>query len=145
MLVLSPSLVAFEQVQKSIAFAESFVPLVLLLGQGADDPFELAVFASGVALYSAPNALMLYAEETGRPSLTRVMRWVNFGVDAASAAGLLGFGVAYLAGAFGPGPDTRSRGGAYLALSIPAGIAAFADFFPYSVEHEESTPPESRE
>ncbi len=126
--------VASERVQRTVSIAESFIPLAFLLVQGTDTPFELAVVGGSVVLHTVPNALMLIGEATGRAELTRITRWANFGIDSAMAGGLLGVGIAYLAGAFGPEADLRAQGGIYLALSIPAAVAAFVDFLPYSVE-----------
>ncbi|MBU8912657.1 MAG: hypothetical protein KOO61_01455 [Spirochaetales bacterium] len=126
--------IASERVQRTVSAAESFLPLAFLLIQGTDTPFELAVVGGSVMLQTVPNVLMLIAEATERPELTRITRWANFGIDSAIATGLLGVGIAYFAGAFGPEADLRARGGLYLALSIPAGVAAFVDFLPYSVE-----------
>lgn len=126
--------VASETLQRSVAVAESLIPVALLGLQGTDTPFEYSMFLLSAGLQTAPNVLMLYAESSGRSDLTRISRWVNFGVDSALAAGLFGVGIAYLAGAFGAETDTRSRGGFYLAMSIPAAVAAYVDFLPYSVE-----------
>lgn len=125
---------ASDRIQRTVSVVESLVPLALLLAQGTDNPFELAVVGGGVVLLTVPNVLMLIGEATARANLTRITRWANFGIDSAVAAGLLGVGVAYLAGAFGPQADLRAKGGIYLALSIPAAVAAFVDFLPYSVE-----------
>lgn len=125
---------AADRVQRSIAAAEALTPVAFLLTQGTGTPFELLVFGASVGLHSIPNAMLLLGEASGRAKLTRTMRWINFGIDAATAVGLVGVGITYLAGGFGPAADLRSLGGAYLALSLPAGIAAFADFLPYSLE-----------
>jgi len=130
---ISP-VIASERVQRAVSTAESFLPLAFLLVQGADTPFELAVVGGSVLLQTVPNVLMLFGEATERPELTRITRWANFGIDSAIATSLLGVGIAYLTGAFGLEADLRARGGLYLALSIPAGVAAFVDFLPYSVE-----------
>ena len=134
-LAISP-VIAADRVGRTVSVAEAFVPLALLLMQGTDTPFELAVVGGSVVLHTVPNALMLIGEATGRAELTRIMRWANFGIDSAMATGLLGVGIAHLAGAFGPEADLRAQGGVYLALSIPAAVAAFVDFLPYSVEAE---------
>ncbi len=132
-LAISP-VIAADRVGRTVSVAEAFVPLALLLMQGTDTPFELAVVGGSVVLHTVPNALMLIGEATGRAELTRITRWANFGIDSAMATGLLGVGIAHLAGAFGPEADLRAQGGVYLALSIPAAVAAFVDFLPYSVE-----------
>jgi len=138
--------IASDRVQRTVSTVESFVPLALLLTQGADTQFELAVVGASLGLQTVPNVLMLIGEATGRAELTRITRWANFGIDSAVAAGLVGVGIAYLAGAFGTEADLRSQGGVYLALSIPAAVAAFADFVPYTVESaarsEGDSPPE---
>jgi hypothetical protein len=129
-----------DSVSRAVATVEAFVPLAFLVAQGTDTGFEFAVFSASVGLHTVPNVLMLYAERTERPQLTAATRWFNFGVDSATAAGLLGAGIAYLAGAFGPESDTRSRGGVYLALAIPAAVAAYADFLPLAVGFRRSSP-----
>jgi len=123
-----------DGLQRTIAVAETTLPLAFLGLQGTDTTFDYAVFLASIGLNTVPNVVMLVGEATGRSSLTRYSRWFNFGVDAAAAAGLLGVGIAYLAGAFGDGADTRGRGALYLGMSIPAGVAAFSDFLPYAVE-----------
>jgi hypothetical protein len=136
-----PSAFSADRIQRSVAVAEAFVPVALLITQGTDTPFELGVFGASVVLQSVPNVLMLIGESTMRPELTRIARWANFGIDSSIAAGLFGVGIAYLAGAFGPDADIRSRGGFYLALSLPAAVAAFVDFLPYSVESRPRSEP----
>ncbi len=131
--VIMPAIAA-DRIQRTVSIAESFVPLALLLMQGTDTTFELAVVGGSMVLHTIPNVLMLIGEATARAELTRLTRWANFGIDGATALGLFGVGIAYLAGAFGPEADLRAQGGIYLALSIPAAVAAFVDFLPYSVE-----------
>ena len=133
LLIWAPAF-ASDRIQRTVAALEAFVPAAFLLFQGADTGFELGVIGASLVLQSVPNAVMLIGESGEYPELTRISRWVNFGIDSAVAGGLLGVGVAYLAGAFGPEADVRARGGIYLALSVPAGIAAFSDFLPYSIE-----------
>lgn len=125
---------AADRIQRSIAAIEAFTPVAFLLTQGTETPFELLVFGASVGLHTIPNTVLLLGEASGRAKLTRTVRWINFGIDAATAAGLVGVGITYLSGGFGPAADLRLLGGAYLALSLPAGIAAFADFLPYSIE-----------
>ena len=132
-----------DRIQRSVAAAEAFVPVALLLTQGTETPLELGVLGGSVLLQTVPNVLMLIGESAARSELTRIVRWLNFGIDSGLAAGLLGVGIAYLAGAFGPEADVRSRGGFYLALSLPAGVAAFVDFLPYSIEPRRSAPDDS--
>ncbi len=131
--VIFPAIAA-DRVQRTVSIVESFVPLALLLMQGTDSAFELAVAGGSVVLHTVPNVVMLIGEATARAELTRLTRWANFGIDSATAVGLFGVGIAYLAGAFGPEADLRAQGGIYLALSIPAAVAAYADFLPYSIE-----------
>ena len=133
--VAAPLSAGPDTFQKSISVAESFVSLGLLFVQGTDTPLELAAFAGTFALQTVPNIMMLLGERAGAPQFTRIMRWTNFGVDCAIGAGAIGVGIAYLAGAFGPGADLRMLGGLYLALSIPAAVAAYADTVPYAVEN----------
>ena len=125
--------------QRTVATTETFMPLGLLLIQGTDTPLELAAFAGSLVLQTAPNVIMLLAEQRDLARATTVLRWTNFGIDCAIGAGALGVGIAYLAGAFGPGADLRMLGGLYLALSIPAAVAAFADTVPYAVESPAGT------
>ncbi|MCK4515274.1 MAG: hypothetical protein KAU31_08450, partial [Spirochaetaceae bacterium] len=54
--------VASDRVQRTVAIAESFVPLAFLLMQGTDTPFELAVVGGSVVLHTVPNTLMLIGE-----------------------------------------------------------------------------------
>jgi hypothetical protein len=140
--VATPSAFTADRIQRSVAVVEAFVPVALLLMQGTDTPFELGVLGGSVLLQTVPNVLMLIGESTERAEFTRIVRWANFGIDSGIAAGLFGVGIAYLAGAFGPDPDVRSRGGYYLALSLPAGVAAFVDFLPYTVESRTRSEPD---
>ena len=134
LILAAPLSYSADRINRSVAAAEAFVPAALLLFQGTDTPFELAVFGGSVALQTIPNVVMLIGEASGRPGLTRWSRWINFGIDAGLTGGLIGVGIAHFAGAFGQASDVRSLGAYYLALSLPAAIAAFADFFPFSVE-----------
>jgi hypothetical protein len=140
LLVITPA-VASDAFQKSVAVAESFVPIGLLLAQGTDTPLEIAAFGGAVLLQTVPNVAMFMAERAGRADLTRALRWTNFGIDCALGAGALGVGVALLAGAFGSEADLRMLGGLYLSLAVPIGVAAFADSVPYDLEATRSPAP----
>lgn len=110
LLLATPQLMSSERLQRSVAAVEALVPLALLLAQGTDTPFELAVVGGSVLLQTVPNVLMLVGEATARPQFTRITRWTNFGIDSAIAGGLFGVGIAYLAGAFGQEADIRAQG-----------------------------------
>ena len=134
LLVGGPLYAVPDAFQKVVAVSEAFVPLVLLLAQGTDTPLEVGAFAGSVILQTIPNAMMVLAEGADLGQLTRIMRWINFGLDCGIAVGALGIGTAYFTGAFGAGADLRMTGGLYLALSIPAAVAAYADSIPYAIE-----------
>lgn len=105
LVLTAPLAAASDTFQRSVAVAQAFVPMGLLLAQGTDTPLEIAAFGGAALLQSAPNVLMLMAERAAMPQLTRTLRLVNFGIDCAIGAGALG-----------------------------AGVAAYADSVPYAVE-----------
>jgi hypothetical protein len=105
-----------------------------LMGDGNYEP--AAVLA---AIWSVPNAFLLYNIAKGDAKGIRVWRTVNLIVDAATCAALVGLGAWTLAQPSQGGENWGSLVGALaIVVSLPFGVSAGIDAVPFPAERAQT-------